>query len=168
MPIRLKAVTANGEVRLVLPEGRHLERDGWYVAADILTSSPRLLAMRIWTPANAGFRVIVLDEGGAEHDSLRAPTYKKAQAAMASLSGAPVSHPTIEGRRLVSGGDAAWELAGEVRLVDEEEILFVRVWVQAKQEFTVYAVDADRLVRGRDTAATNGKARNSIIEYLLL
>jgi hypothetical protein len=72
-------------VRLVLPEGRHLERDGWYVAADVLAGAERLLALRVWTPDNAGFRVIVLDRNGAEHDSLRARTYEQAREAMASL-----------------------------------------------------------------------------------
>src|SRR3954447_22630873 len=114
MSIRFKAGTANGEVRLMLPEGRQLGRDGWYATANITTGTPRLLALRVWTPAAAGYRVITIDRDGTEYDSLRVSRYDDARTVMEGLSGS-VTYPHVEGRRLVSGGDELWEIAAELK-----------------------------------------------------
>ena len=58
MTVRLKAATtADGEVRLVLPEGRHLERGGWFVAADTINAEQRLLGLRVWATGRRRVRV---------------------------------------------------------------------------------------------------------------
>ena len=168
MPIRMQAVaTDGGEIRLMLPAGRTLNRDGWYVTAEAQVGPPALLTLRAWTPDNEGFRVIRIDNRGAEYGSVRAESYKSALAALDSRDGGHVSYPRIEGRRLVSGGDRDWEIAAEVREVVDDELLFVRVWLQALQRVTVYAIDVERRVCGHATADTYRKASDAIVEHLV-
>lgn len=168
MTIRLKpAVTRDGEVRLMLPAGRHLERDGWFVATDVFGGRKRLLELRVWTPADDGYRVIVLDGHGGEHGSINAQTLQAAEAALTRVAGAQRGYPKPEGRRLVSGGDRDWEIAAELERIDDEEILFVRVWLQQKQAFTVYAIDEARIVRAHAAAATYAKAAGELRDQIL-
>ena len=48
-----------------------------------------------------------------------------------------------EGRRLVSGGDRDFEIAAEVRTIEDEDYLFLRVWLQTIQKFRVTVLSAE-------------------------
>lgn len=169
MSVKLKAVvTAENDVRLALPDGRHLASGGWFVAADTtIVDGDRLLILRIWSPADDGCRVIVVDKDGGERESVRARTYKEALGALRSVDGASSQHTHVDGRRLVSGGDGEYEIAAEVHGINGEDLLLVRVWLHVKQRFTVYAIDHARVVRAHDAAATYRKTVDAITEHLL-
>jgi len=165
MNVRLKpTVDEQDEIRLVLPQGRHLEEGRWYVAADIRNSGKRMIVVRIWSPGSGGYRVIVLDDKGGEHGSVRAPTYEEACSRLGVVGSAEHAH--AEGRRLVSAGDPDWEIAAEIRFVGNEEIMFIRIWLQAKQGFSVYAIDTRGVVRGHTVAATYKRATETIQKHL--
>ena len=106
MSVRFKAMpVADGRIRLVLPSGRHLQEGGWYVAADVHEEHAPLLVLRVWAlPADNGFRVIAIDDGGGEYGSVRVPKYEHAQDSL-GLNGR-VRHTHARARRLVSGGDS--------------------------------------------------------------
>jgi hypothetical protein len=167
MSIRLSPAGTNGGIRLVLPEGRHLERDGWHVAVDIVNGEPRLLAARVWAPTNSGYRIIVIDRFGSEYESRHVRAYEDAREEVGKITDGEFSHPRVDGRRLVSGGDPDWELAAEIEHLGQEEIIFVRFWLQATQEMDVYALDAAGVVRGHDLASTYRKAHDSIVDHIL-
>lgn len=162
MGIRLKPATrANGEIVLALPAGRHLERGGWFVAADTINKGERLIALRVWPPHEDRARVIVLDRAGALHDTVRTRTYEEAKTVLPYLT-EDVGHALVDGRRLVSGGDADWEIAAEIHNLDGEEILLLRIWLQRSQAVAVWALDGDLVVRGHDVAGTYKRALSEI------
>lgn len=164
MTVRLKPATANGHTRLVLPKGRHLEQDGWFVAADVDHAEQALLVLRVWTPANHGYRLLALDAEGGDHGSVRASRYEEGVKTLGL--GGQVAHTRAEGRRLVYGGDPAWEVAAEISFVGNEEVLFLRVWLQRKQRFSVYAIDPLGIVRAHAAASTNDRAVSTIWQHL--
>ncbi|MGB2711294.1 MAG: hypothetical protein WBC33_07240, partial [Conexibacter sp.] len=136
MPIRLAPEPTADGVRLVLPVGRHLQSESWWVAAQVLHDK---LLLRVWTEANRRWRVIVLDRVGSEHGSILTATYEEGTTAL-GVDGS-TEHVQVEGRRLVSGGDRDWELAAEVHTIADEPLLYLRVWIQARQRFVLYAID---------------------------
>jgi hypothetical protein len=46
-------------------------------------------------------------------------------------------------------------------------VLFVRVWLQTKQEFVVYAIDSGRLVRGHGLAPTYRRVADAIADHIV-
>jgi hypothetical protein len=160
-PVRLTAVPdESGDVRLVMPVGRHLESESWWVVGEIVR---RLLVLRVWLAASDGFRVIVLDGIGAEHGSLIKDTYRDATELL-GVAG-PASHTQIDGRRLVSGGDRDYEIAAEIHTRGGEQLLYVRVWLQAKQRFVLYVIDAQGRIRDRATG-TYDQAKARAVSHL--
>jgi hypothetical protein len=155
-PVRLTAVPDDsGEVRLVMPVGRHLESEKWWVVGEIVRS---LLVLRTWIAATDSFRVIVLDTIGAEHGSVVKSIYRDATEVL-GVAG-PATHAHIDGRRLVSGGDRHYEIAAEIHTRAGEQLLYVRVRLQAKQRFVLYIIDAQGRIRDRATGTyEQAKAR---------
>lgn len=146
MPIRLAAVPKNGEVTLAMPVGRHLESAAWWVAAQVRGAT---LLIRVWIEANDNFRVIVLDRFGSELGSVMKLNYGEAVDALGVVGS--TEHVLVDGRRLVSGGDRDWELAGEIHTVDGEQLLYLRVWLHARQRFLLYVIDRNGAIRDRAT-----------------
>jgi len=155
-PVRLTAVPGeSGDIRLVAPVGRHLESEGWWIVGEVVRD---LLVLRVWLASTDAFRVIVLDNIGAEHGSLVRTTYKDATETL-GVAGA-AEHTRIEGRRLVSGGDRDYEIAGEIHTRRGEQLLYVRVWLQLRQRFVLYVIDGEGRIRDRATGTyEQAKAR---------
>lgn len=159
-PLRLTAVPQDGDVRLVMPAGRHLESERWWVVGELVRE---LLVLRVWLAATDGFRVIVLDNIGSELGSIVRDTYREATDVL-GVSG-PASHTRIDGRRLVSGGDQDYEIAAEVHARAGEQLLYVRVWLQRKQRFVLYVIDAQGAIRDRATG-TYDQAKARAVSHL--
>jgi hypothetical protein len=160
-PVRLNAVPdQSGEVRLVMPVGRHLESEQWWVVGEVVST---MLVLRVWLAATDCFRVIVLDRMGAELGSIVKLNYGEATEAL-GVSG-PSSHTQIDGRRLVSGGDRDYEIAAEVHTRGCEQLLYVRVWLQRKQRFVLYVIDTEGKIRDRATG-TYDQAKARAVSHL--
>jgi hypothetical protein len=161
MPVRLTPAPSDDGVKLVMPVGRHLESAAWWVAAQVLGDK---LLLRIWMEANDHFRVIVLDRLGSEHGSALTLNYEDGAAAL-SVAGS-TEHVQVDGRRLVSGGDRDWEIAAEIHSVADEQLLYLRVWIQARQRFVLYAVDRSGVIRDRATG-DYAQAKQRVVSHLL-
>jgi hypothetical protein len=72
----------------------------------------------------------------------------------------------VDGRRLVSGGDRDWEIAGEIRTVADEELLYLRIWVQARQRFVLYVIDRIGAIRDRSTGDYS-QAKQRALSHLI-
>ena len=161
MPIRLTAVPDEGQVKLVPPVGRHLESRSWWVAAQVLKSR---LIVRVWMQYNDDFRVIVLDRDGSEDGSVMKLDYNQALTALGlPLNG--TQHVSVEGRRLVSGGDRDWEIAAEIHTVGDEQYLYVRVWLHRKQRFVLYVIDRAGKIADRATGDYT-QAKQRVVSHL--
>src|SRR4051794_25604423 len=161
MPIRLTAQPVGHDVQLVMPVGRHLESPHWWIAAQVLGQK---FIVRAWVAAHDGFRVIVLDRDGSELGSMLSKNYDTAIKAL-GVSG-PTNHIQVEGRRLVSGGDKDWEVAAEIHNVADERLLYLRIWVQARQRFVLYVIDCDGAIRDRATGDYK-QAKQRALSHLL-
>jgi hypothetical protein len=150
----------SGGVRLVMPIGRHLESEQWWVVGEVVRE---LLVLRVWLAASAHFRVIVLDRIGAEYGSVVHSIYRDAAEAL-GVAG-PASHTHIDGRRLVSGGDRDYEIAAEIHTRAGESLLYLRVWIQAKQRFVLYIIDPQGRIRDRATG-TYDQAKARVASHL--
>ena len=160
-PVRFRAVPGqDGEVRLMMPVGRHLESESWWVVGELVRE---LLVLRVWLAATNRFRVIVLDEIGAEIGSIIRQNYSDATNAL-GVAG-PASHTQVDGRRLVSGLDRLYEIAAEIHTRDDEPLLYVRVWLQRKQRFVLYVIDAQGRIRDRSTG-TYEQAKARAVSHL--
>jgi hypothetical protein len=71
-----------------------------------------------------------------------------------------------EGRRLVSGGDRDFEVAGEVHTIEGEDYLFLRVWLQVAQKFRVVVLDANGAIISTVMKRTYRAAVDDIYEEL--
>ncbi len=160
-PVRLAAASGEaGEVRLVMPVGRHAQSDTWWVVAELVRD---LLVLRVWLAASDGFRVIVLDSIGAEFGSIIRDTYREAVELLDVVG--PASQTQVDGRRLVSGGDRHYEIAAEVHTRGGASLLYIRVWLQLKQRFVLYVIDADGRIRDRATG-TYDQAKARVVSHL--
>ena len=73
---------------------------------------------------------------------------------------APHRTPEIDGRRLISGGDRDYEIAAEIHTRIGEPLLYARVWLQRKQRFVLYVIEAQGRIRDRATGTYDqAKAR---------
>ncbi len=143
-----------------MPVGRHLEPESWWVVGEVVRA---LLVLRVWLAASVDFRVIVLDNIGSEHGTIIRKIYRDATAVL-SVTG-PATHTQIDGRRLVSGGDRDYETAAEIHTRGGEQLLYVRVWLQRKQRFVLYVLDAKGAIRDRATG-TYEQAKARAVSHL--
>ena len=143
-----------------MPVGRHLESESWWVVGEVVRG---LLVLRVWLAASVDFRVIVLDNIGSEHGTIIRMIYRDATAVL-GVTG-PATHTQIDGRRLVSGGDRDYEIAAEIHTRGGEQLLYVRVWLQRKQRFVLYVIDAQGAIRDRATG-TYDQAKARAVSHL--
>jgi hypothetical protein len=148
-------------VKLVMPVGRHPESALWWVAAQV---HYQVLIIRVWLETSSSFRVVVLDRNGSEHGSILDAIYKDATKALGFAES--TQHVQVDGSRLVSGGDRDWEMAAEIHTVADDELLFLRVWVHARQRFVLYVIDRHGVVRDRATG-DYGQAKQRALSHLL-
>jgi len=50
------------------------------------------------------------------------------------------------------GGDRDWEIAAEIHTIADERLLYLRVWLHARQRFVLYVVDREGVIRDRATS----------------
>jgi hypothetical protein len=93
--------------------------------------------------------VIAIDRLGSELGSVLNRRYESAVKAL-GMAGT-TQHVQVDGRRLVSGGDRDWEIAAEIHRIADEQLLYLRVCVQARQRFVLYVIDRGGTIRDRAT-----------------
>jgi hypothetical protein len=71
-----------------------------------------------------------------------------------------------EGRRLVSGGNKDFEIAAEVRTIDDEDYLFQRVWLQQIQKFRVTVLSREGSIESTVVKPTYREAVDAVYDEL--
>jgi hypothetical protein len=63
-------------------------------------------------------------------------------------------------------GDRDWEIAGEIHTIADEELLYLRIWVQARQRFVLYVIDRHGAILDRSTGDYS-QAKQRALSHLI-
>jgi hypothetical protein len=161
MPIRLTSLPTDEGVKLATPVGRHLKSADWWVEAG---EHPDALLLAVWSMASKGVTVIAVDPNGSERGSMLTRTYDEAKNALGFAGSTKPLEP--DGRRIVTSGNRNFELGAEIHSVADEELLYLRIWLQRRQRFVLYVIDREGVILDRATG-DYAQAKQRVLSHLL-